>query len=180
MINFLRRLLGHQSADTLHSQTQGRLDAAKSAALHPALYAHWGVPDTFDGRFEALLSLVSVEFARLTRSDEMRAADALLTAFMQDVELALQASGVSEAGMRKKMRQVETASFARVEAISTAMRSGTSTAQSILNAMFGGQESGMDAASKLDRLLHRLYADEHGLASALRAIEDESSHETSA
>ena len=123
MTNLLRRLLGRGNTDNLRTQTQRRLETAKQAALHPTLYAQWGVPDTFDGRFEALLLMVSVEFGRLTRADNAPAADSLLSAFMQDVELALQASGVSEAGMRKKMRQVETASFARVEQIGASLRS---------------------------------------------------------
>ena len=172
MTNFLRRLLGQSTTNNLRAQTSHRLEAAKRAALQPTLYASWGVPDTFDGRFEALLALVSVEFARLNRDNAPRAADALLTALMQDVELALQASGVSEAGMRKKMRQVETASFARVEQIGAALRTGETTAPSILNAMFSGQDSAQDTASRLDSLLHRLYADKDGLESALTAIEE--------
>ena len=172
MIKFLRRLLGRGPADTPHAQTLRRLEAAKSAALHPTLYAQWGVPDTFGGRFEALLLLVSVEFARLTRDDDSRSADALLSAFMQDVELALQASGVSEAGMRKKMRQVEIASFARVEQISAALRAQSSSTRAILNAMFNGQDSAEPTASSLDSLVRRLYADQRGLDAALSAIED--------
>lgn len=172
MINFLRRLLGRESADNPQSRTQHRIKAAKAAALHPALYAQWGVPDTFDGRFEALLLMVSVEFARLTRDGDPRAAGGLLTAFMQDVELALQASGVSEAGMRKKMRQVETASFSRVKEIGDALRGSSSAVQAILNAMYAGQDSAHDAATRLDSLLHRLYADDQGLTSALGVIED--------
>lgn len=172
MTNLLRRLLGRGNTDNLRTQTQRRLETAKQAALHPTLYAQWGVPDTFDGRFEALLLMVSVEFGRLTRADNAPAADSLLSAFMQDVELALQASGVSEAGMRKKMRQVETASFARVEQIGASLRSDRSTRQDILNAMFSGQDSAQDTASRLDSLLHRLYADEQGLESAAAAIEE--------
>lgn len=172
MTNFLRRLLGRNTTDNLRAQTNRRLEAAKRGALQPTLYAQWGVPDTFDGRFEALLLLVSVEFARQTRDNAPQAADALLTAFMQDVELALQASGVSEAGMRKKMRQVETATFARVEQIGSALRGTTTTVPSILNAMFGGQDSAQNTASRLDSLLHRLYVDEDGLESALTAIEE--------
>ena len=172
MTNFLRRLLGRNTTDNLRAQTNRRLEAAKRGALQPTLYAQWGVPDTFDGRFEALLALVSVEFARLNRDDSPQAADALLTAFMQDVELALEASGVSEAGMRKKMRQVETATFARVEQIGAALSTEQTTVPSILNAMFGGQDSASDTASRLDSLLHRLYADKDGLASALTAIEE--------
>jgi cytochrome b pre-mRNA-processing protein 3 len=172
MTNFLRRLLGQGSTNNLRTQTRRRLEAAKGAALQPTLYAQWGVPDTFDGRFEAVLLLVSVNFARLTRQGESAAADALLTAFMQDVELALQASGVSEAGMRKKMRQVETASFARVEQIGTHLRAGTPTASAIIDAMFAGQDTGAPTAAKLDSLLHRLYADERGLDAAQAAIEE--------
>ena len=74
--------------------------------------------------------------------------------------------------MRKKMRQVETASFARVEQIGASLRSDRSTRQDILNAMFSGQDSAQDTASRLDSLLHRLYADEQGLESAVAAIEE--------
>ena len=40
------------------------------------------------------------------------------------------------------------------------------------DAMFSGQDSAQDTASRLDSLLHRLYADEQGLTSALAAIEE--------
>lgn len=175
MITQLRRLLGRSSPPDAKGGSRERLEAAKRAALQPTLYASWGVPDTFDGRFEAVLALVSVEFARLTRESKAAEADALLTAFMQDVELALQSSGVSEAGMRKKMRAVETASFARVERLGRALRDGAGTQEEILNSMFGGAaEAGAQAkaaADKLDRLLHQLYAEGRRLDDAAALIE---------
>lgn len=175
MITALRRLLGRGLSVGSKGGSHARLEVAKQAALHPTLYAEWGVPDTFDGRFEAVLALVALEFARLTRDSKAAEADALLTAFMQDVELALQSSGVSEAGMRKKMRAVETASFARVERLGRALREGARTQDETLNSMFGGAETATAqakaAADKLDSLLHRLYAEDRCLEDAAALIE---------
>ena len=175
MITQLRRLLGRGSPAGQKSSSRERLEAAKRGALQPTLYADWGVPDTFDGRFEAVLALVSVEFARFTRDDRSAEADGLLAAFMQDVELALQSSGVSEAGMRKKMRAVETASFARVERLGKALREGSSTQVEILNSMFGGAEDASaqakTAADRLDSLLHQLYAVDRNIEDAPALID---------
>ena len=172
MIKFLRRLLGQGSTNNRHDQTRHRLEAAKQAALQPTLYAQWGVPDTFDGRFEAVLLMVCVDFARLNRDGDAPSADALLAAFMEDVELALQASGVSEGGMRKKMRAVETSCFARVERIGGPLRAQASTVEEITNSMFGAQEDTAGTAAKLDTLLHRLYASERGIEAASAVVEE--------
>ena len=141
MIGPLRRLLGRRAEPRPPSlDGTARLDAVKAVALQPVLFAQWGIPDRFDGRFEAVLLLTAVEYARLVRDGDSAAADTLLAAFMEDVELALQASGVSDTGMRKKMRQVETSAYARVERVGAALRQGTSAAPEILNSMFGGSE----------------------------------------
>ncbi|MAH87644.1 MAG: hypothetical protein CMF26_03420 [Kiloniella sp.] len=176
MIGTLRRLLGRKAephATTPRNpigrrQGQARLTAIKAVALQPVLFAQWGIPDRFDGRFEAVLLLTAVDFARLVRAEDTAAADALLTAFMEDVELALQASGVSDSGMRKKMRQVETSAYARVARIGVALRQNAPSQPEILNSMFGGSEDAAPRATadRLDSLLHALYADPDGLASA--------------
>ncbi|MGB0481266.1 MAG: hypothetical protein ACPGPA_03425, partial [Alphaproteobacteria bacterium] len=95
MIGPLRRLLGRRAEPRPPSlDGNARLNAVKAVALQPVLFAQWGIPDRFDGRFEAVLLLTAVEYARLVRAEENAAADTLLAAFMEDVELALQASGV--------------------------------------------------------------------------------------
>ena len=173
MIGPLRRLLGRRAEPRPPSlDGTARLDAVKAVALQPVLFAQWGIPDRFDGRFEAVLLLTAVEYARLVRVGDT-AADTLLAAFMEDVELALQASGVSDTGMRKKMRQVETSAYARVERIGAALRQGTSAAPEILNSMFGGseEEAPRATADRLDSLLHALYADPEGLAAATPIIQ---------
>ena len=49
MTNLLRRLLGRGNTDNYAPKPNAVLETAKQAALHPTLYAQWGVPDTFDG-----------------------------------------------------------------------------------------------------------------------------------
>ena len=174
MIGPLRRLLGRRAEPRRPSlDGNARLNAVKAVALQPVLFAQWGIPDRFDGRFEAVLLLTAVEYARLVRGGDSAAADTLLAAFMEDVELALQASGVSDTGMRKKMRQVETSAYARVERVGAALRQGTSAAPEILNSMFGGSEDDAPRATadRLDSLLHALYADPEGLAAATPIIQ---------
>ena len=137
MIGPLRRLLGRRAEPRPPSlDGTARLDAVKAVALQPVLFAPWGIPDRFDGRFEAVL-LTAVEYARLVRDGDSAAAGTLLAAFMEDVELALQASGVSDRHAQEDAA-VETSAYARVE-----RRGGlaqASAAAEIVNSMFGGSE----------------------------------------
>ncbi|HEX2137917.1 MAG TPA: ubiquinol-cytochrome C chaperone family protein [Microvirga sp.] len=89
-----------------------------TAARAPGLYLALGVPDTVEGRFEALsLHVVLVLRALRVRpppADEV--ADELAGAFFRDLDSVLRESGVGDARVPKRMRSLAEAFYGRARA----------------------------------------------------------------
>jgi len=86
-------------------------EAALAASRNPVLYRDYGVPDTFDGRFDALLLHLWPVF-RDMKDD--RAAQDLYDLTFKRMELALRETGTGDLGVGKNVRRMMKAFYGRL------------------------------------------------------------------
>ncbi|MCB1538552.1 MAG: ubiquinol-cytochrome C chaperone family protein [Rhodospirillales bacterium] len=107
-------LLKRQKAGAAQGDVAALFEAALAASRNPALYRDYGVPDTFDGRFDALL-LHLVPMFRQLAGDE-KAAQALYDLVFRRLELALRESGAGDLGVARQVRAMMKAFYGRMVA----------------------------------------------------------------
>ncbi|MES2729700.1 MAG: ubiquinol-cytochrome C chaperone family protein [Pseudomonadota bacterium] len=111
---------------------QQRMAAAQSlyaltvaAARRPALYAQYGIPDTFDGRFDSLLVHAAPVFTRLKDCDTPDS-DALAQKYFdvifKHMEISLREIGVGDLGVPKHVKKMMAAAQGRCLAYANALR----------------------------------------------------------
>lgn len=87
-------------------------EAALKASRNPVLYAQYGVPDTFDGRFDSLLLHMWPVFRALEGQD--RLSQDLYDFTFKRMELALRETGTGDLGVGKNVRLMMKAFYGRL------------------------------------------------------------------
>jgi cytochrome b pre-mRNA-processing protein 3 len=115
-LGFLRRSRYERAGFILYGK-------AVAAAREPALYAGLGVPDTLDGRFDAI-GLYAFLLIRRLRSAPMPGpalAQAVFDAMFSDMDVNLREMGVGDLSIGKRVRVMWEAFHGRCAAYSEAM-----------------------------------------------------------
>lgn len=92
-------------------------EAALAQSRNPQIYRDWGVPDSFDGRFDALLLHLWPIFKDLK---DDRAAQDLYDLTFKRMELALRETGTGDLGVGKNVRAMMKAFYGRLTAYNAA------------------------------------------------------------
>jgi cytochrome b pre-mRNA-processing protein 3 len=97
-----------------------------TAARAPGLYVALDVPDTVEGRFEALCLHVALVLRALRDRPPPAAevANALAEAFFRDLDAVLRESGVGDAKVPKRMKPLAEAFYGRAQAYDRALGAG--------------------------------------------------------
>jgi cytochrome b pre-mRNA-processing protein 3 len=134
-----------------------------AAARSPELYARLGVPDSVEGRFEALILHVVLVLRRL-RQLPAPAADIgqdLVNQVFLELDRALREMGVGDFGVPKRMKKLGAAFYGRAQAYDAALDAGdrAALAQALGRNLLGGAEPpaalvtyAWNAAHELDEL----------------------------
>jgi cytochrome b pre-mRNA-processing protein 3 len=112
--------------DTNNEAVGGLYARAAAAARAPALYLSLGVPDTLEGRFEAL-SLHVVLILRALRRLPPPAGDVatdLTDRLFSELDGSLREMGVSDTSVPKRMKNLAGAFYGRAEAYDSALAAG--------------------------------------------------------
>ena len=121
MFKALLGLATRQKASTRHA---ARLYGAVVArARDPLFFARFDVPDTFDGRFEALVLHLFLLHHRLKDgSDEARAVSQdVFDAFINDMDAALREAGVGDQTVPKRINKMTRVFYGRTGAMEKAI-----------------------------------------------------------
>lgn len=96
----------------LIDQLHGKIVAA---ARRPALYSDFGVPDTFEGRFEMVALHAGLVMRRLTGFSGVGAelAQELADSVFRHFDIALREIGVSDVGVPKRIKRMAEAFYGR-------------------------------------------------------------------
>lgn len=87
-------------------------EAALAAARNPKLYGEWGVPDTLDGRFDALLLHLWPLFKGLAQEDKF--SQNLYDFTFKRMELALRETGSGDLAVGRHVRAMMKAYYGRL------------------------------------------------------------------
>lgn len=154
MLPFLRNLFGpnprRTAIATLYKQVA-------EAARAPALYARFGIPDTLEGRFEAL-SLHMILALRALRGKSKPAEDVardLTDAFFRDLDATLREMGVGDTTVPKRMKTLASAFYGRAAAYDPVLDRGR---EGDLAAVLGRNALGSEAPA-VDLARYALAAD---------------------
>lgn len=98
----------------------GRLS---SAALHPALYLHGHVPDTFEGRFESVTLHVFLVMRRMKAlpAPGTEAAQELIDLTFETFDDSMRQIGISDVAVPKKIKKLAHGFYGRVQAYEAAL-----------------------------------------------------------
>lgn len=141
-----------------------------AAALRPALYARLGVPDTFEGRFEAATVQMALVLQRLKSlpSPADQVAQALVDRFFEGLDVAIRQRGVGDTAVPRRITAFAKGFYGRLaayeaafapeaapealpEAISRNLLEGAAPASALLAGL--RETRAALAAASLDRLL---------------------------
>jgi cytochrome b pre-mRNA-processing protein 3 len=117
----LSRLFGRKP----HRDAAARLYAALGAqARAPVLYESLGVPDTLDGRFDALCLHVALAMRRLGRDPDgvgRTIGQHLYDCMFEDMDASLRELGVGDLGVGKRVREMAEGLMGRIAAYGAAL-----------------------------------------------------------
>ncbi|WP_245501155.1 ubiquinol-cytochrome C chaperone family protein [Lichenibacterium minor] len=132
--------------DRLHGEIVG-------AVRRPAFYIDYGVPDTFEGRFELLALHAGLVLRRFNAAEKPGPAVAqdLVDTVFAHLEADLREAGVGDVTVPKRMKRLCEAFLGRSAAYDAGLRSGDGALASALGRnVYAGRVEG-DAAERLSR-----------------------------
>jgi cytochrome b pre-mRNA-processing protein 3 len=128
--------------------------AAVTAARDPFLYAILGVPDTLDGRFDAIGLYVYLTIRRLSDAPPPgpALAQAVFDAMFLDMDVNLREMGVGDMSVGKRNRAMWEAFHGRSAAYAAAWEDAYALEESLTRNLWRGVDAPMGAASALRRV----------------------------
>jgi cytochrome b pre-mRNA-processing protein 3 len=150
LAGFLRRPDRHErAAFQLYS-------AAVAAARAPYLYASLGVPDTLDGRFDAIGLYVYLTIRRLSAADDpgVALAQAVFDAMFHDMDTNLREMGVGDMSIGKRNRAMWEAFHGRSAAYAAAWDDHAGLAAALARNLWRGGEPPAGAADAVVRVAY--------------------------
>lgn len=150
MAGFLRRHAKHERAAFL------LYGSAVAAARDPYLYATLGVPDTLDGRFDAIVLHVYLVVRRLDVEPEPgpALAQAVFDAMFLDMDINLREMGVGDLSVGKRNRAMWEAFHGRSAAYAAAWQDPAALQAALTRNIWRGAAPPPGSAAALVRLAH--------------------------
>ena len=133
-----------RAVETLHV-------ALSMAARHPGLYTRLGVPDTVEGRFEALCLHAILVLRRLNRlpAPAAEVAQDLVNSVFTQLDASLRELGVGDMGVGKRMKKLGAAFYGRATGYDGALDAGDTEALRtvLVRNVLGGEGDGAGLAA---------------------------------
>lgn len=100
--------------------------AIVEAARRPALFEGLGIPDTMDGRYEAIVLHAYLVLRRLKRDHAATSvlAQALFDLMFADFDQSLREAGVGDLGVGRRIKQMATGFYGRIAAYDAGLDGG--------------------------------------------------------
>ena len=149
MLSWLRKSPNRKIAERLHGEIV-------AAARDPALYAIYGIPDTFEGRFESLALHAALVLRQLNGMPPPAPdlARDLADAIFFHLEATLREMGVGDAAVPKRMKAFAEAFMGRSAAYDGALRAG---GEGLVAALARNVYAGRADAARLGRFAEALH-----------------------
>lgn len=127
-----------------------------AVARAPVAYVEYGIPDTFEGRFERLSLIMTLVLKRLQAlpAPATTMAQELVDTFFASLDDGLRRSGIGDLSVPKRMKKLAQGFYGRAEAYTSALGAG-------------------EAAGLRDVLARNLYASERSPETVPQVVLDE-------
>jgi cytochrome b pre-mRNA-processing protein 3 len=128
----------------------------------PCFYREYGVPDTVNGRFDALVLHLVVVLDRLAEDVALRnLGQALFDRFCQDMVHNLREMGVGDLSVPKEMQRIGEAFYGRAQAYRTAFAAGGDEAlvEAIHRNVYGGAPAVPTGPARLEAYIQEVVRD---------------------
>jgi cytochrome b pre-mRNA-processing protein 3 len=123
-----------------------------TASREPGLYGNLGVPDTLEGRFEALSlhMILALRAMRELPSPADEVALDLTDAFFRDLDASLREMGVGDTAVPKRMKKLGEAFYGRARVYDAALNAGDEEAfaAALGRNVMGGEAIGGEALAR--------------------------------
>jgi cytochrome b pre-mRNA-processing protein 3 len=144
--------------DPLKDRADALYLRVSSAAREPALFARHRVPDTVEGRFEALVLHVFLLARRLDRlgPEGSALAQAFIDRFFLDLDGAVRAIGIGDLSVGKKVKAFARAFYGRVEVYEAGLAPGAADGaleEALARNLLGGAEGAAQSAPAIARFV---------------------------
>ncbi len=130
--------------------------AAVEQARQPFLYTGYHVPDTFDGRFDAIVLHVFLLMKRLKNEPDARnhsLAQLLSETFFSDMDRSMREMGVGDTGVGKRIKKMASAFLGRINAYEAANNEDL-LAEALARNLYRGAEGSGENAKRLSQYAH--------------------------
>lgn len=142
MLKVLRRSAAHRKA------AEGLSAAIGARARMPEFFRDFGVPDTFDGRFDMVALHGWLVLERLENHGARKVSQALVDALFLGFEDALRDQGAGDIGMSRRMKKMADAFYGRLRAYGNAA-GRPELAEAILRNVYRGAAGHSEKAGQL-------------------------------
>lgn len=126
---------------------QPLFDAAVAEARRPHWYAQGQVPDTLEGRFAMLSTVLALTMVRLEQSgpDGEAATVGLTERFVEAMDAEIRQMGLSDPGLGRQVRSLVGALATRIERWRSATGDGGDWPAAVLRSVYRGNPPGAEA-----------------------------------
>ena len=145
--------------------------AIVAEARRPDYYVDAGVPDTIDGRFAVLASLIALTDIRLGQSSEAasQTAPRLTECFIADMDAQMREAGFGDPGLGKQVRMMVGSLASRVERWQNVIDRGAAWDEAVMPSLYRDEPPGDDNVAAGSALLRDWWrrlgdSDDAGLA----------------
>ena len=145
--------------------------AIVAEARRPDYYVDAGVPDTIDGRFAVLASLIALTDIRLGQSSEAASqiAPRLTECFIADMDAQMREAGFGDPGLGKQVRMMVGSLASRVERWQNVIDRGAAWDEAVMPSLYRDEPPGDDNVAAGSALLRDWWrrlgdSDDAGLA----------------
>jgi cytochrome b pre-mRNA-processing protein 3 len=130
--------------------------AIVAEARQPAWFTRAGVPDSVDGRFDALALVLSLVLARAQREGDRVFEAALVDRFADDMDASFREMGVGDLSISKTVGQATGALGGRLTAYRDALASGAGLDEALARNLYRGAPPSPDALAAAHQLTGQL------------------------
>ena len=140
MKNLLKRLISH---DDVEQQARQYYAELVTQSRTTELYTHCGIPDTLDGRFEAVILHVFMEEIRLKSSQDTSEQwlRLLHESFFADMDRSLREGGVGDTGISKRVQRMASGFYGRLTSYHDAWGDDAAFKDALLRNAYGTCET---------------------------------------
>jgi len=124
--------------------------ALVAQARNPVLYTQCGIPDTLDGRFDAIILHL---FLFQRGQHDIRLVRRVNEAFVADMDRSLREMGVGDTGIGRRMKKMGQALMGRLQAYQEAWGNETAFREALTRNVYRGAET---SPVQMEALLHYL------------------------